>query len=60
MNQPRRLRKQVASTVDPELWSMFRALSEKTRIPSSRLMDEALEDLLLKYRVIQEKTKTPK
>ncbi len=52
-------RKQVASTVDPELWEMFRGLSDKTRIPSSRLLDEALEDLLLKYKVISEKTKTP-
>ena len=39
-------RKQVASTVDPELCEMFRGLSDKTRIPSSRLLDEALEDLL--------------
>ena len=38
---------------------MFRGLSDKTRIPSSRLLDEALEDLLLKYKVISEKTKTP-
>ena len=59
MGQIKRNRKQIASTVDPELWEAFRGLSEKTRIPASRLLDEAMEDLLLKYKVISQKEKTP-
>ncbi len=59
MSQSKRSRKQIASTVDPELWNMFRELSIKTRIPASRLLDEALEDLLLKYHAIDHKEKTP-
>ena len=49
MGQVKRNRKQIASTVDPELWEAFRELSEKTR----------MEDLLLKYKVITHKEKTP-
>ena len=52
-------RKQIASTVDEELWEAFRTLSQNMRIPASRMLDEALEDLLLKYEVISEKVKTP-
>ena len=59
MGQVKRNRKQIASTVDPELWETFRELSEKTRIPASRLLDDAMEDLLLKYKVITHKEKTP-
>ena len=59
MGQVKRNRKQIASTVDPELWEAFRELSEKTRIPASRLLDVAMEDLLLKYKVITHKEKTP-
>lgn len=59
MSQMQRNRKQIASTVDPELWELFRGLSTKTRVPSSRLLDEAVEDLLLKYQVIAKKEKTP-
>ena len=47
MNTSKRNRIQIASTVDPELWQCFKGLSEKTRIPASRLLDEAVEDLLL-------------
>ena len=59
MGQIKRNRKQIASTVDPELWEAFRSLSDKTRIPASRLLDEAMEDLLLKYKVISHKENTP-
>ncbi len=59
MSQMQRNRKQIASTVDPELWEMFRELSAKSRIPASRLLDEAVEDLLLKYKRIDHKEKTP-
>ncbi len=59
MSQMNRNRKQIASTVDPDLWEKFRDLSAQTRIPASRLLDESVEDLLLKYRVIDHKEKTP-
>ena len=59
MAQVKRNRKQIASTVDEELWEAFRILSQNMRIPASRMLDEALEDLLLKYEVISEKVKTP-
>ena len=59
MSAVHRNRKQVASTVDPELWEKFRDFSLKSRIPASRLLDEAVEDLLLKYKVIPKKEKTP-
>lgn len=59
MSQTQRNRRQIASTVDPELWDKFRDLSTQTRIPASRLLDEAVEDLLLKFKVIDQKEKTP-
>lgn len=59
MAQVKRNRRQIASTVDEELWEAFRTLSQNMRIPASRMLDEALEDLLLKYEVISEKVKTP-
>lgn len=34
---------------DSELLKQFRDLSADTRIPASRLLDEALKDLLKKY-----------
>lgn len=42
-------RKRVSSSVDPELWEMLQKLSETTRIPVSRLLDEAIADLLVKH-----------
>lgn len=35
--------------IDPKLFEGLQSLSEDTRIPQSKLMDEALEDLLRKY-----------
>ena len=55
MSPVHRNRKQIASTVDPDIWEKFRQFSVKSRIPASRLLDEAVEDLLLKYH----KEKTP-
>ena len=38
----------------------FRQLSTQTRIPASRLLDEAIEDLLVKYAVMtKEEKKNP-
>lgn len=42
-------RKRVGIVVDKEIWERFGALSEETRIPKSRLADEAFGDLLKKY-----------
>ncbi len=48
-----RTKAQWSTAVDKELLEKFRELSAKTRIPMSRLLDEAIEDLLVKYGVIQ-------
>jgi len=42
-------RQHYGVTIDIETLKKFRELAEKTRIPQSKLMDEALEDLLKKY-----------
>lgn len=43
-------RKRFTSSLKNELISSFDQLAEKTRIPKSRLLDEAIEDLLKKYK----------
>jgi len=55
VSQLNRKRKPIASTVDPELWENLREFSIKTRIPASRLLDEAIEDILLKYQAVDQK-----
>lgn len=42
-------RKRFTSSLKNELVPLFDALSKETRIPKSRLLDEAIEDLLKKY-----------
>lgn len=42
-------RKRLVSSIDIKLAEPFNELSRKTRVPKSRLLDEALEDLLKKY-----------
>jgi hypothetical protein len=42
-------RKQVSTTVDITLWGELQALSNKTRVPVSKYLDEAIMDLLKKY-----------
>ena len=42
-------RKRFTSSLKNELMTEFDRLAQKTRIPKSRLMDEAVEDLLKKY-----------
>lgn len=39
-------REKISSSVDKELYKKLRELSEKTKVPISRLLDEAIEDLL--------------
>ncbi len=45
-----RYRKRFTSSLKNELVKEFDELSNKTRIPKSRLLDEAIEDLLKKYK----------
>jgi hypothetical protein len=45
-------RTRIGNTVDIELWERFRELSKETRIPMSKLLDEAIQDLLEKYKKI--------
>ncbi|HBR27921.1 MAG TPA: CopG family transcriptional regulator [Firmicutes bacterium] len=40
---------QISNSVDKVIWGQFQKLSEQTRIPLARLLDEAMEDLLKKY-----------
>lgn len=42
-------RTRFTSTLKNELIAQFDKLAAETRIPKSRLLDEAIEDLLLKY-----------
>lgn len=42
-------RTRFTSSLANELVEPFHELSQKTRIPKSRLLDEAIEDLLKKY-----------
>lgn len=42
-------RKKFVSSLQNELVPQFDQLSRETRVPKSRLLDEAIEDLLKKY-----------
>ena len=42
-------RKKFVSSLANELVEPYDELAKKTRIPKSRLLDEAIEDLLKKY-----------
>ncbi len=44
-------RKQYTMTVDIKLFEQLNELSKKTRIPKSKLVDEALELLLEKHNI---------
>ncbi len=44
-------RVRFGSSLKKELDQKLRALSKRTRIPISRLLDEAVEDLLIKHKV---------
>ncbi len=52
-------RKQWSTATDYDLYTKFKKLSADTRIASTKLLDEAIEDLLVKYKVIDKKEKTP-
>lgn len=42
-------RTKIGSAIDTKLYNKLKELSEKTRIPISKLLDEALEDLIRKH-----------
>lgn len=42
-------RERYTNSIDKELLRKLKELADKTRIPQSRLVDEALEDLIRKY-----------
>ncbi|SFJ92268.1 ribbon-helix-helix domain-containing protein [Thermoflavimicrobium dichotomicum] len=44
-----RNRKPLSNAIDKKLWYMLDELSKETRINKSKLLDEAVEDLLKKY-----------
>ena len=46
-------RTRFTSSLKNELVPLFDQLAKKTRIPKSRLLDEAIEDLLTKYNKVQ-------
>ena len=47
-------RKRFTSSLDNPLVPLFDALSATTRIPKSRLLDEAIRDLLIKHGVLDD------
>ncbi len=53
MNGEYRNRQMWTTATDKDLLEKFRAYAKTTRIPMSRLLDEAIEDLLVKYGVMQ-------
>lgn len=48
-------RVQYATSIKKELKESMKVLSERTRIPQSKLLDEAIEDLLEKYKKPEKK-----
>ena len=58
-SKDRQGRKYWSTTSDQELYEKLKAFSDSSRIPVSKLLDEAIEDLLLKHKQIKTKTKTP-
>ncbi|MCI6990024.1 MAG: ribbon-helix-helix domain-containing protein [Clostridiales bacterium] len=60
MSSVYRNRKQWSTAIDKDLYEKLRLLSETSRIPATRLLDEAIEDLLVKHNVItKEEKKNP-
>ena len=42
-------RTRIGNTVNNDLLKRFKLLSKSTKIPMSKLLDEAIEDLIKKY-----------
>lgn len=48
-NEKLKTRIQISSSVDKKLWKEFWAFSNKTKVPISKRLDEAMTDILIKY-----------
>lgn len=44
-----RMRYSWSTTLDPELYKKLKSLSESSRIPMTKLADEAISDLIKKH-----------
>lgn len=42
-------RKPLSNAIEKDLWDSLDKLAKETRIPKSKLLDEAVSDLLRKY-----------
>lgn len=42
-------RTRIGSAIDKKLYEQLKKLAEDTRIPISKLLDEAIEDLIIKH-----------
>lgn len=42
-------RERISNSIDKDLYKKLKLLSEKTRVPISKYLDEAIEDLLKKH-----------
>jgi predicted DNA-binding protein len=42
-------RERISNSIDKELYRRLKKLSEDTRVPISKYLDEAIEDLLKKH-----------
>ncbi len=45
-------RTRFTSSLDNRLFHLFEELAQKTRITKTRLLDEAVEDLLIKHKLL--------
>ena len=48
-------RKPISNAVKIELYEQLKQLSDETKVPISKLLDEAIEDLLSKRKSVNEK-----
>lgn len=60
MEKNNKVRVRWTTSVNPDLLEMVKELSENSRIPVSRLTDEALELLLIQHKVMKPKATAPK
>lgn len=57
MDDKLKTRIRYTSTIDADLVETLKDMSQKTRIPQSKLLDEALEDLFKKMKIRIKKSK---
>lgn len=51
-------RVRIGSAIDKDNYDNLKKLSDKTRIPMSKLLDEAIEDLLKKHQYLANSSPT--